>query len=607
MDKIQKNPLNYYKELILSNEEKLAFTQKRIYLIGTLRLLIVLFTLAAIYLLWDKGATVIFSVFITGLAIFLTLMRIHNRYFINKAMQEAIRDICKKELRLFQYDFEGCDTGSEYTDSAHDYSNDLDIFGPKSIFSYIDRSATSIGRDKLAEMLKYPSSDIRNIHRKQQAIKELSRMNKLRLELLAQGMISEENRSNRYIIEEISDLKPAPALWLRIVSRYIPYIFIFLFATWLSGFIPGIVILYLFIACFLLAIFKSKKITRIQEQLNNGLKSLKSYAVLISQIESTDFSSSLLKDLKNKLETDGIPVSVRIKKLGKLLSNLDQRYNGIGFALLNGFLLWDFRQLSAIGEWLDKNASELKKWLQVLARFDALCSLATYTYNHPNYIFPSLNDSDSPVIRAREMGHPLINADRCVCNDISMESRPSFLVITGANMAGKSTYLRAIGVNFLLASAGAPVYAKEFIFSPCTLFTSLRTTDSLSDQESYFFAELKRLKTIVDRLHTGEKMFIILDEILKGTNSTDKQTGSLALIEQLIGLNASGVIATHDLMLGKLSNDHPGIIFNYRFEADITDNELSFSYRLQPGIAQNMNACFLMKKMGIIPESRSLQ
>lgn len=169
-------------------------------------------------------------------------------------------------------------------------------------------------------------------------------------------------------------------------------------------------------------------------------------------------------------------------------------------------------------------------------------------------------------------------------------------------MAGKSTYLRTIGVNYLLACIGAPVYAKEMQLSPCTLFTSLRTTDSLSDQESYFFAELKRLKQIVDRLEAGEKLFIILDEILKGTNSTDKQKGSLALVQKLVSLNAAGIIATHDLQLGSLADTWPNIIENFRFEADITDNELSFSYKLQPGIAQNMNACFLMEKMGIIPK-----
>ncbi len=170
----------------------------------------------------------------------------------------------------------------------------------------------------------------------------------------------------------------------------------------------------------------------------------------------------------------------------------------------------------------------LPGWIETIARFDALCSLATFRFNHPEYTFPVLNDNDNPVMKATELGHPLIEPERCVRNPVEMLQRPSFLVITGANMAGKSTYLRTIGINHLLACIGAPVCAKEMQLSPCKLFTSLRTTDSLSDQESYFFAELKRLKQIIDRLESGEKLFIILDEILKGTNSTDKQKGSLA-------------------------------------------------------------------------------
>ena len=192
-----------------------------------------------------------------------------------------------------------------------------------------------------------------------------------------------------------------------------------------------------------------------------------------------------------------------------------------------------------------------------------------------------------------------MNRDRCVRNDIDMVKRPFFIIVTGANMAGKSTYLRTVGINYLLACIGAPVCARQMEICPARLITSLRTSDSLNDNESYFFAELKRLKLIIDKLQAGEELFIILDEILKGTNSMDKQKGSFALIKQFMTLQANGIIATHDLLLGTLIDLFPDDIRNYRFDADITDNELTFSYRLRPGIAQNMNACFLMKKMGI--------
>ena len=202
-------------------------------------------------------------------------------------------------------------------------------------------------------------------------------------------------------------------------------------------------------------------------------------------------------------------------------------------------------------------------------------------------------------MQGKGLGHPLMKADICVTNDIDIPRKPWFLIITGANMAGKSTYLRTIGVNYLLACTGLPVYAEKLVVYPAHLVTSLRTSDSLSENESYFFAELKRLKMIIDRLQSGEKLFIILDEILKGTNSIDKQKGSLALMKQLIANQSCGIIATHDLVLGTLEEEFPEQIKNFCFEADIQNDELSFSYRMRPGIAQNMNACFLMKKMGI--------
>ena len=197
------------------------------------------------------------------------------------------------------------------------------------------------------------------------------------------------------------------------------------------------------------------------------------------------------------------------------------------------------------------------------------------------------------------MGHPLMPRQQCVVNDADIPQRPYFLIITGANMAGKSTYLRTIGCNYILACIGAPVCCSSLRIYPAHLMTSLRTRDSLANNESYFFAELKRLQQILERLKKGEEMFIILDEILKGTNSMDKQKGSFSLVKQLLKLKANGIIATHDLLLGELKQHFPNEICNYCFEADIQNDELTFFYKLREGIAQNMNACFLMQKMGI--------
>ena len=326
-------------------------------------------------------------------------------------------------------------------------------------------------------------------------------------------------------------------------------------------------------------------------------------------MDEEPMENPLLRTVKDKIGGDRRQASQAIRRLVKLMNELDQRNNYLMYTVLNGCFFWELWQIMRIEAWKEVHAGELPHWLEAIGEMDALCSLGTFAYNHPEgYSYPDIlgdtntgtDNTETPFqLVAETMGHPLIPRDRCVCNDICMMRRPAFIIITGANMAGKSTYLRTIGVNYLLACIGAPVCAEQMSLYPARLMTSLRTTDSLSDNESYFFAELKRLKSIIDRLQSGEQLFIILDEILKGTNSADKQRGSFALVQQLVRMRANGIIATHDLLLGTLKDRFPDCIDNFRFEADITGDELTFSYRLRPGVAQNMNACFLMKKMGI--------
>lgn len=265
--------------------------------------------------------------------------------------------------------------------------------------------------------------------------------------------------------------------------------------------------------------------------------------------------------------------------------------------IINPVLLWNVRYAVKVESWTLNNKENIQVWFDAIARFDTLVSWAVFAFNHPDYVYPGT--ADKFIFKGSALGHPLLHRDICVRNDVDISSTPYFMVITGANMAGKSTYLRTIGINHTLACAGAPVCAQSLVFYPGRLVTNLRTADSLADNESYFFAELKRLKMIIDRLQSGEELFIILDEILKGTNSVDKQKGSLALMKQLISLDGNGIIATHDLLLGQLEKEYPDNVKNYRFEADITNEHLSFTYKMREGIAENMNATFLMKQMGI--------
>jgi DNA mismatch repair ATPase MutS len=282
------------------------------------------------------------------------------------------------------------------------------------------------------------------------------------------------------------------------------------------------------------------------------------------------------------------------------VGQLNARLNFLTAVFVNSLFLYDLRCVYRLEKWKADNGSRLPKWLEAISQAEILSSVANFAYNHPHCQFPSIHQEYA--IRAENIGHPLLDPEECITNSVTIGPAPSVLIITGANMAGKSTFLRSLGVNVVLALAGSPVYATSFRCPVIPLRSGMRTADSLKDHESYFYAELNRLKSIMDELREGQPLFILLDEILKGTNSTDKQKGSIALVRQLLEHPCLGIVATHDLALGALSEQHSSV-HNFCFEASIENDQLSFDYKLKPGLAQNMNATFLMKKMGIIKEN----
>jgi DNA mismatch repair ATPase MutS len=346
-----------------------------------------------------------------------------------------------------------------------------------------------------------------------------------------------------------------------------------------------------------LAFSQSKKIGSNHEMLGKKAGMLKKYGMLIKMIEGEVFKADSLDELKRSLTREH-QAGQALRKLARIIQAFDTRLNIFGWIILNYFVPYDILQARRLENWRNQFSSHAGEWFDILAQFDALISLSNLWYNRPEFILPEPVDGDF-VLHGENCGHPLLSAKSRVDNPVFFDDLQQFIIITGANMAGKSTYLRTVAVNYILAMAGAPVCASGFRFTPAGIFTSLRTSDNLLQSESYFFAELKRLKNIIDKLQAGEKLFIVLDEILKGTNSRDKQEGSKALLRQLIRYDAAGLIATHDLSLGDLINDYPKNIRNKRFEVEIVNDELVFDYRLKEGISQNLNASFLMKKMGI--------
>lgn len=268
------------------------------------------------------------------------------------------------------------------------------------------------------------------------------------------------------------------------------------------------------------------------------------------------------------------------------------------FLVLNTFLLWDLRQANSLNKWKDKYGKAVAKWFEILANIELVNCLATLTFNHPGWVSPAIADEHF-TLSGEQIGHPLIDETKRVDNSFATNGTGKVSIITGSNMAGKSTFLRSVAVNLVLAQTGAPVCAKSFTFSLVKLYSSMRIADNLAENTSTFYAELKKLKTIIEKVKQHEKVFILLDEILRGTNSLDRHTGSEALIRQLIREQTVAVIATHDVELGRLENSYPDAISNYHFDVQVAGEELYFDYKLKRGICQSINASLLMKKIGI--------
>lgn len=594
------NPENHYTERLSLTEGQLQQVKKQIFRISMLRLALFIAGIAGLYFFYNQTTLLIVCICLTFLPLFI-LVKIHNRFFIRKEWLETQARIIQEELQALSGDYSSFEDGKEYVNPEHPYSFDLDIFGRRSLFQSINRTCTFFGKVRLAEWLQNHLHEKTSIEKRQEMIREISEHTLFREQFRVAGLVHHGQSSDAEIIQAWSQ-SPAQYLhagWVKAFIWGVPVINSLLLITSLAGW-TSFSWLGLSFGIFLVLSFGIiKRATYIQETYGKQLKSLNGYARLIALAKAEEWKSAGMQELMERFNLNGQSPVQALQQLSKELDRLDLRNNQFLYVLLEGSIFFQLQEIVRIERWKVRYGQHISEWLETVGELDARCSLGTFAYNHPQYTYPELTEKPFCFL-ATQMGHPLMPASQCVKNDATIPSRPFFLIITGANMAGKSTYLRTIGVNYLLACIGAPVCCEKLKLHPNQLITSLRTSDSLSDNESYFFAELKRLKRIIDLLNQGQQLFIILDEILKGTNSMDKQKGSFDLIRQFMQLKANGIIATHDLLLGSLIKQFPEEIRNYCFEADIKENELTFSYKLREGVAQNMNACFLMKKMGII-------
>jgi DNA mismatch repair ATPase MutS len=507
--------------------------------------------------------------------------------------------INEKEIDLLNHHYEKFNGGVEFLEPQHPFSSDLDLFGRRSIFQLLNRTVTHTGRQKLASLLLAPPLDKKEIKERQRAVQELSTMSEWCQNFMAQGLDKKELAQDKEIISGwLGEKNHFSSLFYSVCSYLLPVLSILsltLYLTGVTGYSP-------FLICaslqFLVVLPLLKHINSTHQQFSRKFDSIEKYRALITLIESARFEAPALLVLQAQLKEKNIPANRLIHRLKRLSDALDLRQNLVLTLLLNGILLWDINVMKRIETWRSCNKEQFSSWIEMIGRIDVYISLAAYSYNNPEYVFPEIHETGF-LIDAQETGHPLIDPLKLVKNNYYMEGQAKIDLLTGANMAGKSTFLRTIGANLILAMTGAPVCAKTFRFSPVKLFTSLRTNDSLQENESFFYAELKRLHMLIEYYSQGIPVFFLLDEILKGTNSKDQHSGSVALIHKILRLNGTGIIATHDVALSSLSVESPDQVRNICFEISIAGDKLIFDYILREGVCQKMNASFLLKKMGI--------
>jgi len=596
----------------MSNEIKITYSEKIDHLNNLLRkihirswifsitrlALFILFIAFLYFTIKTRNEIFLLYGFISFAGLLFTIW-LHSKLILNKKHIESLVKINRDEIRSLEGDYLFFDCGHEFIDHEHPCSTDLDIFGPGSFFQFINRTSTIHGKYVLASYFSQPDLDIHSLLLKQEAIKDLSKRLQYRQIFQARGMEVNEKMEDKQSIlswlkEKGSFDNPAFNVFRFSIPALTLILIVFSSFNFISVSFPVLMIVIQFGITGILL----NKINKVHNQLSKKYKLLIKYSRLIALIEKESLSSAFLIKLQQGLMLKNKPASKGIKKLANIVNAFDTRLNIFAGALLNGLFLWDIHQCVRLAKWKREHQNDLPKWFDAIGTVDALNCLANYAYNHPDYTYPVLK-TDSFILKADQIGHPLIKKEIRVCNDINLENWKEFNIITGANMAGKSTWLRTTGLNILIAMTGAPVCAQSMSLYPVELFTSLRTNDSLLNNESYFYAELKRLQRIIQKLEKGDKLFILLDEILKGTNSKDKQKGSVALLKQLIRFEASGMIATHDISIGDLEHEFPENLKNFCFEVDLKDEQLYFDYKLHDGISKNLNATFLMKKMGI--------
>jgi hypothetical protein len=593
---------SFYESSILSCTEKIREIRQNINIVSLLRLLLFAGLAWMLYSFTHGFSLTLLIVTVVMAALFIGSVNFYFRLKDQLALWEKLLYINTNESGLLSGRANGFPDGQAWLAPDKDidiYVDDLDIFGSASLFHWLNRTTTSHGSAALATVLRQSLLDPDTIRQQQEAVKVLAGQADVRRLLAAKGLLSGDKAGDLHSLG--AWLNTPSQLYhrkgLRIFLGVLVLYNIGAILFWLSGnnsvpLAAGILTAWLCIGSF------SRYVSRQSELLAHKQPILQQYADILAVFTTADAGSSVLLQ---RWQAHATTAHRAIRQLSRLASFFEQGKNLLVNTVLNSLMCYNLQCVIALERWKSRYKKDFPHWIDTVGSIECLNSLATFAFNNPEYAYPSpVAAGDDLHLVTTGLAHPLIPSSRRIANDFGIGRSERLILVTGSNMSGKTTFLRTLGVNLLLAQCGAPVCATSFQFTPMQLLTSLRISDSLQEQTSYFMAELKKLQRIVLRLRTGEPALVLIDEILRGTNSEDKTYGSEQFARKLTGYHCLSLFATHDLTLGQLEQEYPGVIANYCFESVIEGDDLHFNYRLQQGIARNRNASFLMKKMDII-------
>lgn len=592
-------PQHHYEQQLEKFNALLSQLQKKRSTLGWIRLGVFLLTVSAAYYVFVTYGLFGLIPTIVGLGTLLYLVSVdvaNNNQIKNT---KTLIQLNEEELQVLGHHFTDREDGLRFQPAEHAYANDLDMFGKASIYQWLSRCYTEQGQGILASRLLTPLS-VKDVLSRQDAVLHLAPQLDWRQQWQAYAMQTTVTAKTEMKIQawlaEKEEHFTAP-WWRWLVPLYSTITLASAIAA-IVGLIPGAMFSSLFLLYLITSLLLSKKAIKPYVYLSGVVKETATLQSLIDWLEKLDTKNPFLVTLQQEIKGNATTAGAELKQLKAILDRFDLRTSIVGFLFFNPFLLWDVRQMMALNSWRKRNNTNVKKWFDAVAEVEMLHSLCTLHFNHPDWVFPQFA-REHFTLEAKQLGHPLLRAQQRVNNNFNLHGKAKIGLITGSNMAGKSTFLRSLGVNIVLAQMGAPVCAASFLLSPVQLVSSMRIADNLAENTSTFYAELKKLRTIIEMVKDHLPVFILLDEILRGTNSFDRHKGSAALIKQLIREEAVAVIATHDVELAQIQLTYPASVENYHFDVEVEGEELYFDYKLKTGVCKSLNASILMKKIGI--------